>query len=58
MEEIIIYRHGKTGESGSSQVNRVEGQKWVILSGLNTGLGNRVVGQVGLTCIFHMNFFS
>ena len=43
-------RHGKTGGSGSGQF------KQVILSGLKMGLSCES-GWIGLTRIFHMNFF-
>ena len=41
------------------RVNRVASQKWVILSGLKRRLGQLGCGsgRVGLTHIFHMNFF-
>ena len=57
-----VQTYGKTVRSGLDQVNRVAGQmgcgsKHVILSGLRQVRINQVAGRVGLTCIFHMNFF-
>ena len=53
--ELIVYKHGKMGWSGSGRVNRVMGQtghglKRVILSGLKTGSGQSSCGsgQIGL----------
>ena len=52
-----MRKHGKMGRFG--QVNRITGQKMVILSGLKRGLDQSGcgLGWVGLTCIFHMDFF-
>ena len=48
--------NGRVGLS-SSQVNRVVGKKWVILSRLKTGSSQSGCESGRLTCIFHMNFF-
>ena len=52
----LDMENGRVGLS-SSQVNRVVGKKWVILSRLKTGSSQSGCESGRLTCIFHMNFF-
>ena len=61
--ELIVYKHGKMGWSGSGRVNRVMGQtghglKWVILSRLKTGSSQSGCGLGWIDPYFSHEFFK